>query len=122
MTIIIKLTGVGKVVRELRKGGKKKREALARGMMRAGLFLQRESQKIVPVDTGALRNSAFTRKTGTPRRPQVSVGYTVDYAIFVHENLSARHKAGKQAKFLEAPARLNRSKLIKIIEEEVAKA
>lgn len=25
-----------------------------------GLFLQRESQKLVPVDTGALKNSAFT--------------------------------------------------------------
>ena len=30
------------------------------GLTLAGLRLQRESQKLVPVDTGALKNSAFT--------------------------------------------------------------
>lgn len=30
-------------------------------MIQGGLFLQRESQQEVPVDTGALKNSAFTR-------------------------------------------------------------
>lgn len=33
---------------------------MAQGLMLAGLRLQRESQKLVPVDTGALKNSAFT--------------------------------------------------------------
>lgn len=33
------------------------------------------------------------------------VGYTAAYALYVHENLEARHKEGKQAKFLEQPAR-----------------
>ena len=32
-------------------------------------------------------------------------GYTASYGIYVHENLEAKHKPGKQAKFLEAPAR-----------------
>ena len=31
-------------------------------LLTAGMRLQRESQKIVPIDTGALRGSAFTRK------------------------------------------------------------
>ena len=36
----------------------------------------------------------------------VVVGYAgTNYAIFVHEDMQARHKEGKQAKFLEAPAR-----------------
>lgn len=35
---------------------------LEQAMLRAGLRLQRESQKLCPVDTGALKNSAFTRK------------------------------------------------------------
>lgn len=34
---------------------------LLQGLLLAGLRLQRESQKIVPVDTAALKNSAFTR-------------------------------------------------------------
>lgn len=41
-------------------------EAVAKGaplikaLLMAGLFLQRESQKLVPIDTGNLRGSAFT--------------------------------------------------------------
>lgn len=35
--------------------------SLAQSILRAMLRVQRESQKEVPVDTGALRNSAFTR-------------------------------------------------------------
>lgn len=36
----------------------------------------------------------------------VVVGYKgVDYAIYVHEDLEARHSPGQQAKFLEQPAR-----------------
>lgn len=34
---------------------------LAQALVLAGLRLQRESQLLVPVDTGALKNSAFTR-------------------------------------------------------------
>jgi len=38
-----------------------RRRKVIPGLLRAGLLLQRESQKEVPVDTGALKNSAFTR-------------------------------------------------------------
>jgi hypothetical protein len=34
----------------------------------------------------------------------VSVGYTANYAVYVHENLQAHHTVG-EAKFLEGPAR-----------------
>ena len=43
------------------------KDALKRGLttgqavLMAGLYLQRESQKLVPVDTGYLKNSAYTR-------------------------------------------------------------
>ncbi len=42
-----------------------------------------------------------------PLETSVIVGYTAEYSIFVHENLEASHKTGKQAKFLETPARQN---------------
>ena len=35
----------------------------------------------------------------------VVVGYATNYAIYVHENMKARHAPGKQAKYLEQPAR-----------------
>lgn len=42
------------------------------------------------------------------------VGYTANYALFVHEDLESRHPVG-QAKFLEQPARELRGELISII-------
>lgn len=35
--------------------------SLPKALLLAGLALQRDSQELVPVDTGALKNSAFTR-------------------------------------------------------------
>lgn len=35
---------------------------LNKALLMIGLLLQRESQKLVPVDTGALKGSAFTRE------------------------------------------------------------
>lgn len=44
------------IVGELKNG-----RTMAQSLLKAGLRLQRESQLLVPVDTGALKNSAFTR-------------------------------------------------------------
>jgi hypothetical protein len=64
-----------------------------------------ESQKLVPVDTGALRASGFVH---APRRENNRVfvrvtygGSAAHYALYVHENLYARHDAPTQAKYLE---------------------
>lgn len=35
---------------------------LVKALLMAGMFLQRESQKLVPVDTGNLKGSAFTER------------------------------------------------------------
>ena len=66
-----------------------------------------ESQKLVPVDTGALSASGFVH---APRRENNRVfvrvtygGSAAHYALYVHENLYARHTAPTQAKYLETP-------------------
>ena len=46
-----------RIVREALAGG----QTLAQALLLAGLRLQRDSQEIVPVDTGMLKASAFTR-------------------------------------------------------------
>lgn len=51
----------------------------------------------------------------------VIVGYTANYAVYVHEDMTAQHKPGKQAKFLEQPARENAQEYAKIIREELQK-
>lgn len=44
----------------------------------------------------------------------VIVGYTAAYAIYVHENMNAKHTVG-QAKFLEKPAREKRDVLAALV-------
>lgn len=100
---------------------KNKPEAMARGLKKGGLYLQRQSQLVVPVDTGALRNSAFTRIAYAYNTVVVTVGYTVAYAIYVHENPDAQHAPGKTYKYLELPYRLHYYEIVNIVKAEIAK-
>jgi len=51
---------LGKIVAQVTK----ETHDLRQGLLAAGLRLQRESQRVCPVDTGNLKNSAFTRLEG----------------------------------------------------------
>ena len=112
-------------VKEIQRAFKARKRATARGLRRglltAGLFLQRESQKIVPVDTGNLRRSADTRAEGTGFDTAVIVSYGANYALWVHEQVQNRHAPGKSAKFLEKPLREKRGRMAAIVVEEVEK-
>lgn len=100
---------------------KKYRTSLSAGLYASGLALQTDAQKRSPVDTGALRASAETRRTlrGVDK-VVVSVGFSARYALYVHENVGANFKVG-QAKFLEEPARLMETKIGEFVRTEVRK-
>ena len=90
---------------------------IRKGLIRGGLLVQRLSQKVVPVDTGALRGSAGTRAFGVGWGTEVAVFYTQGYAVYVHERTELRHKKGKQAKYLEEPVRTHRAEILNSIAE-----
>ena len=78
-------------------------EAVLEGEL-AGHFLLRESQLVVPIDTGNLRAGGFRRTENANQLDvRVLVGYIAAYAIYVHEMMEMRHKPGKQAKYLTGP-------------------
>jgi len=83
------------------------------GLLAAGLLVQRGAQKKVPVLTGNLKGSAYTRKVSA-HEPAVEVGFTAAYAIYVHENLEAHHDNG-EAKFLERSLNENRREILALI-------
>lgn len=112
------VTGVQSIIKNMMTAKGETAAGMERGLMKAGLALQRMSQKVVPVDTGALKASAATRKEGEGFRTKVTVSYGTDYGIYVHENLESRHAPGKIAKFLEKPARENADELAAIIRKE----
>ena len=132
MANISRVHGVQGVLKNMKGSQQSTIDQVAGGLRRAGLLIQRESQQRVPVNTGQLKNSAFTRRTGPL---EVRVGYTAAYALYVHENVEMKLKGqprpltsdgtsqgrywdpqGRgQAKFLENAYRENLAKIRSII-------
>jgi hypothetical protein len=116
MVSIKNVTRIKKQIRQYKAGTTRRVEA---GLVKAGRYVQRESQMIVPVDTGNLRAGADTRKRGSGLRTIVHVVYVAAYAIFVHENLFARHKPGKEARFLFNAVKRNLKRINQIFRDTV---
>lgn len=117
----IEVVGIKHTIRKVRRRGKENKAKLKIGMGKAGRFLLSRSQKVVPIDTGALKRSGNSRVfNNSEDNPIFHVTYgntSVDYALVVHENLDAFHIVG-QAKYLEQPAREYRLTLIHIVESQ----
>jgi hypothetical protein len=109
-----RVKGLGSVIGNLNSHVGQIKGKTGRGLLKAGLFIEGKSKPLVPVLTGNLRGSGYTRKTGPL---SVEVGYSAAYAIYVHENLEARHTNG-EAKFLQRPLREHEDKIIKIVADE----
>lgn len=112
---ITSIYGVREVKARLRSSKTRAGNEIERGLKRAGLYVQRLSQKVVPILTGTLKNSAGTRMFGKGAHATAAVFYTAAYAVYVHERTDLKHKTGKQAKFLEEPARSNKANILRII-------
>lgn len=156
-----KIQYLDSVQASIRKLGKRKLEGLEAGLIGGGLLLIKASLPLCPVDSGNLRATWYVRsgdkqpqkgrKADTSRMgtnpsskilPSVEVGYTADYAIYVHEDLEKRHGSdynawygeeiseGKksdrgpdqQAKFLEQPLRTERKPIRDFIAQSVRDA
>lgn len=143
MAQLVKVVGLPTVLRRIKGTYDQAGRTVETRLKRAGLFLQRESMLIVPIQFGPLRASGFTRSEGKGLKIRVIVGYTAAYAVYVHENKDALHGAAFNAayadriakahtpaqrkmwfnrgpnqtyKFLERPLREKRQTLIAIVE------
>ena len=105
------LANLNKEIKAL--GGPKSRG----GMRKALLIARRESVKLTPIDTGNLRNSAFTEVEEEGGVISGIIGYTAAYAPFVHE-INANYVRG-QWKFLETALAENHQAILAAIAEEV---
>lgn len=95
----MRIRGIKEIKKAMQEHREQTAESIRRGLMKVGLFVQRESQLRTPVDTSNLRNGADTRFKKTTKGASVRVVYVAAYAVFVHENMHARHPIGR-AKFL----------------------
>jgi hypothetical protein len=126
----VKVEGLQRTLDNLNKKIADAKNASQEGLFAAALFAQGEAQKLVPVEYGNLRGSAFTRKTpeSKPDELSVEVGFGAAYAIYIHENMEQVLKGqprpsglgvywgpSGQPKFLEAPIQANHDKILRII-------
>jgi hypothetical protein len=157
--IEIRVEGLEKTIRKLNAEIRKIKFLNRKGLIKAGLFIQREAQKRCPVLTGNMKASAFTVwgpetqvkipvfKSTTPSggkvnvarmvsnhmkalneiggavtrsedHPQVAIGFSAAYSLYVHENIEAQHVTG-QSKFLQAAINENINRIAKIAAEEI---
>lgn len=62
-----------------------------------------ESQRLVPVDTGALKRSGKYEVQGKGFSASGVISYDTHYAVYVHEDLTKHHAPPTQAKFITQP-------------------
>lgn len=91
MNFTAQFKGIQDVLANFKKKDDEKQAAIERGMKRGALIIFRQSQLFVPVDKGNLKGSGFVRVVGRGINTRPQIGYTANYAIFVHENLAAHH-------------------------------
>lgn len=99
----LRITGMDDLRRALDKAGDRALDGLEFGVVKEASDVMNEARNEVPVDTGRLKASGTVlppEKGGT--KVSVEFGFGTDYAVFVHENLTASHETGS-AKFLERP-------------------
>jgi hypothetical protein len=92
--------GVGDVLGRLEALNKRILNATKANMKSVSKALLEDAKTRVPIDTGELIRSGYTRQVGHTS----FVGFTAPHAAKVHERLDIKHPRG-QAKFLEQPLR-----------------
>lgn len=101
MAIEIRITGIEAVNARLAVLAEQHRDAAVAALREEAETIMTTSKRLVPVDTGVLRESGFVDAVDEGVRLAYG-GAASGYAIYVHENLEARHPVG-QAKYLEQP-------------------
>lgn len=100
---------------------KKHASGYERGIGKATRYVLGMSKRIVPVRTGYLKSTAFWEVKGSGFDAVGHIGYSAEYAIYVHENVHHSFKKGKSAKFIEKPIEQNKAKIVEMIVEEMRK-
>jgi len=90
------------------------------GLIEAAILIRRGMDKtspMIPVDTGNLRDSWFTNPIREGDKFGLLIGFSANYAVFVHEAVDANfQRPGAGAKFFEASLKRNKDEVLGIIQ------
>lgn len=128
------LEGFAEVMANLRTEINRMNERGLQGLIDVAIFIRREMDTVpplIPIDTGNLRQSWFVLAHNTHLGPGLVMGFSANYAIFVHEMMdtatfgagSVGHvnwsRPGSGPKFFEDALRRNKDVILKIIAKNV---
>jgi hypothetical protein len=95
--------------------------AVTRALDIVGEHVLGDAQQLCPVDTGFLQSTGTTSPAELRGNLIVKeIGFGAEYAIFVHEDMTAHHEVG-QAKYLETAIRQNEERVFAFVAGEVRK-
>lgn len=119
-----RVRGVDKVLRNLNREIKQIEGRTMKGLLRAAILVRRDmdrTEPLIPIDTGNLRASWFTDPQYMKGRPVVRLGFSANYAWYVHEMVGANfQRPGAGAKFFEAALKRNQGKMLDVIRQEAS--
>lgn len=117
-----KIKGMDTVLKNLNSEIRKIEGASLKGLIQAAIIIRRDMDQtppLLPVDTGNLRGSWTVETIRSGNSPAIRLGFTADYAWYVHEMVGANfQRPGAGAKFFEASLKNNQGKILDIIKRE----
>ena len=132
----VRVRGIKKIQKNAKKFIKANHLKLSGGVFEAGESIRRTALPITPREFGDLRYSSFTvsatniagnlaqasakgalRSLAERGIVMAVTGYDTYYAVFVHEDMEARHKAPTSAKYLQKAAEQEKPRIVKNVAE-----
>ena len=96
------------------------------GLIESAMLIRRDMEKtqpLIPLDTGNLRASWFVTEYKKEKKFGLIMGFSANYAVFVHEMVDRGSKKinwsrpGSGPKFLEEALKRNTEQILKIIRD-----
>ena len=114
----ISVKGLSSLQAKLNKLDPLTRRAITNGVQKAGTMVEGAAKMIVPVDTGALRDSIHTTGKSTANGAEATVGSSLEYAAYVELGTSRM----QAQPYLHPALQKNKQKAKQLIIDEIVKA
>lgn len=105
------IDGIESMISKAKNVEQKMIDAKQRGLMIAGLHVLGVSNKQAPIEIGELIRTGKVSQD----EAQTAISYDTDYAVVQHEDISMKHDAGRNAKFLELALNSEREAILQIV-------
>ena len=91
MSSINHVHGVQEVIAHIKATHEQHAKKCQQAITRCTLLLERYAKALVPVQTGHLKASGYSHMSGSGFDTVGKVAFTAEYAVWVHEDLTALH-------------------------------